>query len=203
MCLNHTGHYLIRVYDNPRSGQTGPGFLWPCPGPCITTAIWRCRNPFSQWQRSFQWKLCFHWLKSCEASYRRNNTGPWLTPATALVRCGLFSCPTARDCRVLAWWRHDCQLSWVWDKAIHWLVSPLVWLVNLNIDWGVPKTALNFWEICNALWVPFTTDNLNQPWNLQAQSIGTKWLFADRNKHCSWLSGPQLNFIVKAFWHLQ
>ena len=32
-------------------------------GPCITTAIWRCRNPFSEWQHSFQWKLQCHWLK--------------------------------------------------------------------------------------------------------------------------------------------
>ena len=32
-------------------------------GPCLTTAIWRCRNPFSQWQRSFQRKLRSHWLK--------------------------------------------------------------------------------------------------------------------------------------------
>ena len=32
-------------------------------GPCVTTAIWRCRNPFSQWQRSFQRKLRSHWLK--------------------------------------------------------------------------------------------------------------------------------------------
>ena len=31
--------------------------------PCITTAMWRCHNPFSQWQRSFQWKLHSHWLK--------------------------------------------------------------------------------------------------------------------------------------------
>ena len=30
---------------------------------CITTAMWRCRNPFSQWQRNFQWKLRSHWLK--------------------------------------------------------------------------------------------------------------------------------------------
>ena len=37
-----------------------------CPwtaGPCHTTAIWRCRKPFSQWQRSFQRKLRSHWLK--------------------------------------------------------------------------------------------------------------------------------------------
>ena len=32
-------------------------------GPSLTTAIWRCRNPFSQWRRSFQRKLHSHWLK--------------------------------------------------------------------------------------------------------------------------------------------
>ena len=24
---------------------------------------WRCRKHFSQWERSFQWKLCAHWIK--------------------------------------------------------------------------------------------------------------------------------------------
>ena len=33
------------------------------PGPCLTTAIWRCRKNSSQWQRSFQWKLHSHWLE--------------------------------------------------------------------------------------------------------------------------------------------
>ena len=33
------------------------------PGPSLTIAIWRCRNPFSQWQCSFQKKLHPHWLK--------------------------------------------------------------------------------------------------------------------------------------------
>ena len=41
--------------------------LKTCPncihGPCLTTAIWRCRKNSSQWQRSFQWKLYSHWLK--------------------------------------------------------------------------------------------------------------------------------------------
>ena len=36
--------------------------LW-CPGPCLTTAVWRCLKNSSQWQRSFQWKLHSHWLK--------------------------------------------------------------------------------------------------------------------------------------------
>ena len=33
------------------------------PGPCLTTEIWRCRKPFSQWQRSFQRNLHSLWLK--------------------------------------------------------------------------------------------------------------------------------------------
>ena len=33
------------------------------PGPCLITAIWRCRKPFSRWQHSFQRKLRSHWLK--------------------------------------------------------------------------------------------------------------------------------------------
>ena len=32
-------------------------------GPCLSTAIWRCRKNSSQWQRSFQWKLYSYWLK--------------------------------------------------------------------------------------------------------------------------------------------
>ena len=33
---------------------------------CITTAIWHCRKTFSQWQRSFHWKLCCNWLKGLQ-----------------------------------------------------------------------------------------------------------------------------------------
>ena len=43
----------------PRISAGLPG----TPRPCLTTAIWRCRKPFTQWQRSFQRKLCTHWLK--------------------------------------------------------------------------------------------------------------------------------------------
>ena len=33
---------------------------------------WRGRNPFSQWERSFLWKLHSHWLKDCDSI----KTGP-------------------------------------------------------------------------------------------------------------------------------
>ena len=42
--------------------NTGSGDCLP-PGPCLTTAIWRCRNNFSQWECSFHWKLRGHWLE--------------------------------------------------------------------------------------------------------------------------------------------
>ena len=32
-------------------------------GPCHTTAKWRCRKKFSQWECSFHWKLRCHWLE--------------------------------------------------------------------------------------------------------------------------------------------
>ena len=38
-------------------------FNTPWPGLCVITAIWRCRKNFSQWKRSFHWKLRCHWLK--------------------------------------------------------------------------------------------------------------------------------------------
>ena len=49
------------------------------PGPCINTAIWCCCKTFSQWQHSFQWKLCSHWLKVLRQRHvhcRNSNTGP-------------------------------------------------------------------------------------------------------------------------------
>ena len=35
----------------------------------FTTATWRSCNPFSQWERSFQWKLRSHWLKVLRKCY--------------------------------------------------------------------------------------------------------------------------------------
>ena len=38
-------------------------YIETLPGLCITTVTWRCHNNFSQWERSFHWKLRCHWLK--------------------------------------------------------------------------------------------------------------------------------------------
>ena len=57
------GEYLlnrtIEQKEDRERGSVKPGRAGPCP----ITAIWRCHNNSSQWQRSFQWKLRSHWLK--------------------------------------------------------------------------------------------------------------------------------------------
>ena len=45
----------------------------PCP--CIITATWHSRKTFSQWEHSFHWKLCSHWLKGLRHR-RSSNSGP-------------------------------------------------------------------------------------------------------------------------------
>ena len=47
------------------------------PGPCITNVIATCRKNFSQWERSFLWKLRCHWLKFLPRVAKNvSNTGP-------------------------------------------------------------------------------------------------------------------------------
>ena len=48
-------------------------------GLCLATATWRCRKNFSQWKRSFLWKLCCHWLKGMrqrQITVVRQSPGP-------------------------------------------------------------------------------------------------------------------------------
>ena len=53
------------------------GSLSPDSGPCLTTAIWRCRKNSSQWQRSFQMKAALPLAKIlARASCRSSNKGP-------------------------------------------------------------------------------------------------------------------------------
>ena len=46
-------------------------------GPCITNVIATCRKNFSQWERSFLWKLRCHWLEFLRRVAKTvSNTGP-------------------------------------------------------------------------------------------------------------------------------
>ena len=47
----------------PRDYSSLPGLVKRFPGPCLTTATWCCRKNFSQYECSFHWKLCCHWLE--------------------------------------------------------------------------------------------------------------------------------------------
>ena len=53
--------------------------LRQAPGPCLTTETWRCRKNYSQWECSFHWKLCCHWLeflRQCQIVVVRQGPGP-------------------------------------------------------------------------------------------------------------------------------
>ena len=62
------------------------------PEACLTTAIWRCRKPLNQWQRSFQMKAALPVANQlATASDRSSKTGPRVmrvvifTPATHVL----------------------------------------------------------------------------------------------------------------------
>ena len=85
-------------------------------GPCLTTAIWRCRKNSSQWQLSFQWKLDSHWLKFLRQRHVtivRQGPGP-------AIKLGRFL--------------HIHFTCWLCE--IHdWLGSQIRFYINISI-WG-------------------------------------------------------------------
>ena len=61
-------------------GVTNFGHDWYrwWPGPCLTTTTWSCHKNFSQWGRSFLWKLSCHWLKGLrQHQVDVVRQGPW------------------------------------------------------------------------------------------------------------------------------
>ena len=68
--LGHFGVILLKNYFT-HSGMLKRCFVFfspeerrfKGPGSCITNVIATCRKIFSQWERSFLWKLRCHWLK--------------------------------------------------------------------------------------------------------------------------------------------
>ena len=73
-------------------------------GPCLITAIWRCRNPFSQWQRIFQRKLRSHWLK-----FLRHQAITWAN--VGFDWWGSLAC-TREQCHSEC--QSYCSIYWVW-----------------------------------------------------------------------------------------
>ena len=56
-------------------------------GLCLTTATWRCRKNFSQWECSFHWKLRWNWLEFLrQHQIAVVRQGPGWTLAQALTR---------------------------------------------------------------------------------------------------------------------
>ena len=118
---------LRRGWSSLSTGKhTHAALVWffETPGPCLTTAIWRCRKHFSQWQRSFQRKLHSHLDKILvTASCRSSKTGP--SP----------------------WWiRQPAQSEkgWLMNKYIRFLQWSLLEPQSFHVVCNVP----NYWWMC-------------------------------------------------------
>ena len=85
------------------------------PGPCLTTAIWRCRKNSSQWRHSFQWKLSSHWLKFLRQRHVAVKRGPALWCPLTTTHTGLSSPSSSSVWSWVPWWSRRarwCSSSW-------------------------------------------------------------------------------------------
>ena len=110
-------------------------------GPCLTKAIWRCRKPFTQWQRSFQRKLRSHWLKFLRqrhvavvwqglAPLRGEFTGHRWMPHTKAsdteLWCFFMICALNNGLSKHSWvWWFDMPMRSLWR---HGIVATLFWM---------------------------------------------------------------------------
>ena len=104
-----------RYWPFHRETPVTEGFPSQGPGSCFSKASWRCRNPFSQWQHIFPWKLFSHWLKVLrQHHYSACNTGP----------------RNAEN----DWWRHHLYSTWLpWGLTRPRPCWRLVTLMQLRI----------------------------------------------------------------------
>ena len=107
--------------------------------PCLTTAIWRCRKPFTQWQRSFLWKLPLAKILAT-ASCCSSKTGPW--PFTRGIHRSPVNAPHKGQWRGALMFSMICALnkrlskhSWSWwfdmpTRSLwrHCIVAKLFWV---------------------------------------------------------------------------
>ena len=86
---------------------------------CYQGRVWRCSKPFIQWQRSFQRKLRFHWLKflpQCHVAVVRQGHGTLFNdlPMTADVPWGPWHCVPRRA----SWWSAGVgRALWEWPHS--------------------------------------------------------------------------------------
>ena len=106
-------------------------------GPCFTTATWRCRKNFSQWKRSFLWKLCCHWLKRLRQRQ------------IAVVKQG-----SGIGWNIAEFWQKYPATRFYDTVILHWVGDMFSsWVWNIGMDLGIcmtpiPTSSTNFMGIC-------------------------------------------------------
>ena len=98
-------------------------------GPCFTTATWRCRKNFSQWECSFHWKLCCHWL---EFWRRDSSDGSWYAlPCFRIIQYNLnitFTFGQVSEHLI-------CHIRMIpsYDRSIYRITTVLLWEVSVTL----------------------------------------------------------------------
>ena len=173
-------YYLVKVvsWDQPvdyrisSKGTPSQLTLLLAAGPCLTTEIWRCHKPFSQWQHNFQRKLCSHWLKFF---WQRHIAVVSQGPDLALPANSIVSMPAVYNSDLthqdivsredslwgfLAWWKcyqyHPSKILSVKDILsailLHRLIFPHMIIVSAglvcNLVFPAKESVNQFWK-CN------------------------------------------------------
>ena len=97
------------------------------PGPCITNIIATCRKNFSQWERSFLWKLRCHWL---ELLRRVAKTLVIQGPVVKTFESNEWWCETPRrscDISVMAELQFTCYNKKYSTDKISWNTLVVLW----------------------------------------------------------------------------
>ena len=110
-----------RKNDKNHSDRLSLDSSYKGPGPCLINASWRCRDNFSQLERSFQRKLRCHWLKGLrQRQVVVVRQGPVLQSIDVVFRIGLnkqFNKHSVcrwleTPCLPLKWHHRNASLIW-------------------------------------------------------------------------------------------
>ena len=104
-------------------------------GPCITNAIATCRKNFSQWERSFLWKLRYHWLEFLRRVAKTLVIqGPGLHPVSLTISPHIIK----------IYWKIYCTLS----TECNWSLQMFAHVMTALLSCHVQKFVVIFWPSC-------------------------------------------------------
>ena len=153
--------------------MTTLGFPWSSQACTLLTAIWRCRNSFSQWQRSFQWKLRCYWLKSSDNRPNGLYHSDLALASVAANRCAWYSKEScAFNGTKRLWHHHIAELIQALQPHRHSRTAPVIHAdpVLVNVCRDLPVWASLRTTFRPGFWPVFFTDNRRHFFRITATS---------------------------------